>query len=229
MHFSVVLLLAAALSCCGSSSIPSKYNINEYFRKVDFRRQASDVDQCANDKLEAASFNEVCMISEEELNTVGNDQQSINEIAQVLCRPDCRNLLLRVTEECGGSFPGLREFVSDVCDTKNMDGKPCYSFYNRAVSYFLNTESNCYVNQVLSGTCTCQSELMTEVETQGCCINVYQNYFEAISRNSSTFLYDPKEIYEGCNVDQPEECSSMALVSTLAIIITSFVLHTMIT
>ena len=107
--------------------------------------------------------------------------------------------------------------------------EPCYNFYSRVVNYFINTEIDCYVDQGLSGTCNCRSQLMTEVQSQGCCINVYQNYFEAVSRNSSNFSYDPKEIYEVCNVDQPENCSSMALVFTLAIISISFLFHTMIT
>ena len=65
---------------------------------------------------------------------------------------------------------------------------------------------------------------MTEVQIQGCCINIYQNYLGAVS---SDFLHDPKEIFEGCNVDQSEECSSMALVSTLTF--SSCFIHTTIT
>ena len=228
MQCSIALLVFAAVVCSGNCKMPSKQILNELFKRVDFKCQASD--NCVNDKLEAASADEVCMIGDDEISTERDNQQTINEIYEAFCRPNCKDLILRATDECGGfrDFPGLREFISGVCDT-NMNGESCYSFFNRAVDYVVGTEIDCYVDQVLSGTCNCQSELMTEVQVQGCCINVYQNYLETVFRNTSNFSYDPKEIYEGCNVDQPEECSSMALVSTLAIIITSFVLHIMIT
>ena len=230
MQCSVALLVIAVVVCGGKCRMPSKQIFNELFRRVDFKRQASDVDQCVNDRLEAASADEVCMIGVDELNTASDNQQATNEIYEAFCRPNCKNLVLRVTDECDifRDFPGLREFYSGVCDT-NMNGQPCYSFSTRAVNFILGTEIDCFDDDDLNNTCNCRSELMAEVETQGCCINVYQNFFEAVFRNSSNFSYDPKEIYEGCSVDQPEECSSMALMSTLAIITTSFILHTMIT
>ena len=231
MQCSVALLIIAAVVYCGSCRMPSKHILNELFRRVNVKRQASDVDQCVNDRLEAASADEVCMIGENEINTEGDDQRTINEIYEVFCRPNCKDLILTVTDECGGFIgsPGLKEFISGLCDT-NMNSQPCYTFFNRAFDFIVDTEIDCFVNEALNNTCNCRSELMAEVQTQGCCINVYQKYFDTATQDIfSGFSYDPREIYEGCNVGQPEQCNSMALVSTLAIIITSFILHTMIT
>ena len=113
MKLSLVLLMNAAFFCCGSVSIPSKQVLNELFRRVDFKRQASDVDQCVDDRLQAASADEVCMIGEDEINTEGDDQQTINEIYKIFCK----DLILRVTDECGGlrDSPGLREYISGLC------------------------------------------------------------------------------------------------------------------
>ena len=210
--------------------MPSKQILNELFRRVNFKRQASDVDQCVNDRLEAASADEVCVFGVDELSIERDDQQAVNEVYEAFCRPNCIDLILRVTDECGGfrESPGLRKFYSGLCDT-SMSGQPCYSFLIRAANFIVGTEIDCFDND-LNNTCTCRSELMAEVETQGCCINVYYYLFETFFQNeSSGFSYNSRKIYEECNVDQPEQCSSMALVSILAIIINSIILHTMIT
>ena len=72
-----------------------------------------------DDRLEAASADEVCMIGDAELNTASDAQQAINEIYEAFCRPNCKNLVLRVTDECSGfrDFPGLREFLASVTET----------------------------------------------------------------------------------------------------------------
>ena len=217
MQCSVALLVIAAVICFGNCKIPSKEIFNGLFRRVDFKRQASDIDQCVNDRLEAASADEGCM--------VGIDIINNNE---TFCRPNCKDLILRAIDECGGfrDYPGLRKFYSGLCD-KNMNGEPCYSFFNRGINYVGHTENFCFFDLVVNNTCTCRSELMTEVQVQGCCINVYQDYLEAVL--PANYSYNTNVIYEGCNVDQIEECSSMAPVSTLVIIIISFMLQTIIT
>ena len=141
----MVALLVFAVNC----RMPSKQILNELFRRTDFKCQTSDIDHCVDNRLEATSVDEVCMIGEDEINPEGNDQCKINEVYEALSRPNCKNLILKAIDECDGfrDFPGLRE-----CDT-NMNGEPCYSFSNRAFSYVIDTEIDCYVE--LNGTCTC--------------------------------------------------------------------------
>ena len=140
-------------------------------RRVNVKRQASDVDQCVNDRLEAAFADKVCMIGEDEINTEGDDQQAINIIYEVFCRPICKDLILTAIDECGGFIgsPCLKEFISDLCDT-NMNSQPCYTFFNRAFDFIVDTKINCFVNEALKNTCNCRSELIAEVQTQSCCI-----------------------------------------------------------
>ena len=64
------------------------------------------------------------------------------------------------------------------------------------------------------GVCTCQPELLEEVEEQGCCLETFQDYFAGLFPD-----YDPRALYddnrpEGCN-NSPLGNSSVSLVSTI--------------
>ena len=65
---------------------------------------------------------------------------------------------------------------------------------------------------------------MAGVETQGCCINVFQDYFRDISKTSA-FSYDPQRVNDACNVGLPERCSSKGLFSMATIMISAFVMY----
>ena len=101
--------------------------------------------------------------------------------------------------------------------------QPCYVYFLRANSFISDVEIYCYFNQLLeNGSCNCRSQLRAEVNAQGCCINVYHDYLRSAFQNS-TISYNPQTLYNNCNVVLPEECSSMALVSTIAITVTAFI------
>ena len=219
-----IALLFTALVCVVNCSISAKTVIKEVFREFDFKRQATDSDQCVSDAIERASVEDICMISTSEADAAGDDQASINEIYRAFCRPACMNIILGIQEECEvfDDFPGLREFVTGLCEV-NDDNQPCYVYFSRAISFISDVEIDCYVDQLLdSSSCNCQSQLRAEVNAQGCCINIYHDYLRAVFQNS-TISYNPQTVYNNCNVALPEECSSMALVSTIAITVTAFI------
>ena len=142
-------------------------------------------------------------------NEVEDDQDFLNLAFQVLCLPECGNVFLDVYEECGifDETPGFRELFIGLCG--NNQGTPCYQYYDSALNASLDT-AVCYDNYRQTRMCQCENELRTAVESQGCCLTVYQDFVQAIAV-SSGFVYNPDEVYGYCNVRNPGDCNNSPL------------------
>ena len=114
-------------------------------KRVDFKRQESDIDQCLNEKLESSSVDEACMVAESQLGSDNDAQEGVNEVFQVICRPECLEFFMEANDECGvfRDAPYLRDFYSGVCEM-NENGQTCYKLFSRASQFIIDTEYNCF-------------------------------------------------------------------------------------
>jgi hypothetical protein len=189
--------------------------IKEIMGRANFKRQSTDEqDRCVQEKVEASSASSACKravtAEESELDFPDESQDDFDEIFRVLCDPDCAEIVHDAQEECGFNDES-RDFFTGLCRI-NDNGDPCYESFLNVIGFVTGTELVCFVNSEASGTCQCRDALSTAVETYGCCLNAYheffQNFLGAGSGDGSGLAYVPSELYEGyCDVELPEDCT----------------------
>ena len=182
-----------------------------------YKRQTA----CIRDELDTAGVSNACKLIDptvvvDDINTIS--QSEINNIFGEICSPECGDAILEAYENCGEIKKDeqfIVEFITSLCGT-NKNGMRCYLLFDSARDHS-SIEASCFDEFTNHGVCTCQPELLEEVEEQGCCLETCQDFFTGIFPD-----YDPLALYNECNVNRPEGCnnsplgnSSVSLVSTI--------------
>jgi hypothetical protein len=138
-------------------------------------------------------------------------QATINDGFEIFCAPECGTVVLNAHKECGtfDMMSGATDFLVGLCAT-NKNGGKCYESYASTLGLFVTTEAPCYYS-VFAGTQTCdtncQSKLQSIATDQGCCMNVYHDFFASVANLNFTALYST------CKVDIPLNCNNSPLKS----------------
>ena len=213
----LVVVLAALVAESRSKIHPLSVH-KTIMEKLNVKRQTTDQDdECVEAKLDKALSGTECEESAQDieqalddaLNEAEEDQILLNLIFPLICRPECGNAFLQAELECGtlDETPGSGEYFVGLC--ANNQGTPCYSYYYSAINASIDT-AFCYGVYQGTQTCQCEEELKSAVESQGCCLTVYQNFARAVGA-SEGFVYNPNEVYGYCNVRNPGDCSNSPL------------------
>ena len=219
-----VLCVTMALLLHGATCRLYPQVIDSLTHPSDDKRQISAQAQCITDKVIDAfqgkppsAFYVECLqsaIREFELFDLGttdtSDLQNVaNVIYRTFCVPECGNVILQAYDDCGvfenlmPSRANYKEIIVSLCGT-NHNGDTCYQMYGDAIA-FAGSEVSCYDSFRESGDCSCRSILTEGVSEQGCCINIYHDLDIAFG------IYNPRELYESCNVTLPSDCSNSPL------------------
>ena len=188
-------------------------------KKLNDKRQTpqQDIDLCVEAEIDERVSGSQCKTRVNDIeialgdaaNEVEDDQDFLNLVFQVFCSPECGNVFLEAYEDCGvfDVTPRFREFFIGICG--NYRGTPCYSFFDSAINASIDT-TLCYFDYQQTQMCQCEDELRTAVESQGCCLTVYQDFFQAIA-TSREDAYNLDEVYGYCNVSNPGDCNNSPL------------------
>ena len=204
MYSSVILFLLGASYGVRCSSSHQDYQIEQEMENY-FKRQTSDTQPCVRAKFESYMADPLCMLATDGGRVLSSSQEEINQIFEAFCKPDCQKIVLEADDECGTYMysPGLRDFFVGLCKV-NENGQYCYEHYSSASQFISDTEVSCYFSSRSTGSCSCQSELSSAAQTQGCCINVYHTYYEILFYGLS---YKPRDLYmDYCSVPLPGQC-----------------------
>ena len=199
-----------------------------------YPRQTNAQIECVNGELddalrgESSGFIEECKDAALNLQFIftTTSQSSVDAIGETFCTPECGNAILAAIEACLEDEVSSRskQFFIDMCGT-NADGDTCYERYINARSH-VSSIGDCYEDFESSGQCRsgCRSELNDAVDDQGCCINVYYDFFPADSD------FDPRELHRSCDVDIPDPCDNSPLSgsvsrATIATVITAVIFY----
>ena len=221
-----LVVIIGTLVGLSESKIHPRSAYREVAKKLEIhRRQTPEQDACVDAKVEEKLNNDLaCVKRVAELESVvdavvgetEDDQSAVNAAFQILCLPECGTIFLEAEDECGlyDDSPGSRNFFVGLCG--NNEGTPCYEYFDRALEFSVNVSISCYYSTVSSGSsCQCKSELALEVEEQGCCINVYQDFARAIAEEiPGVNDYQPNQLYGFCDVRQPNDCNNSPLQSS---------------
>ena len=182
--------------------------------KLNVKRQTTDsLDECIEAKLNKTLPGSECVARVKEieeayyeaLNEAEEDEVFFNLIFELICRPECGNVFLQAESECGNvDKPGSEEVLVELCG--NNEGTPCYTYFASAMNASIHT-GVCYVHYQETQTCQCEDGLKSAVESQGCCLTVYQDIYQALVV-SEGIVYNPNEVYGYCNVRNPGSCSN---------------------
>ena len=219
MYPSTIILCAAAVllhgvSCHLFPAVLNPLTKADHFKDNHKRQTIAQLQQCITAGVTAAlqrnssSFVSRCTLAATEQITLdpfsSSAQSQVNEIFSSFCIPQCGNVIQDVYEDCGYfdvTPPGNERFLAGLCGT-NENGEVCYTLYSDAIDR-IESERDCYVNNLATGQCTCRSLLISVVSEQGCCFDAYH---DLISAQSGT--YNPSGLYSTCNVDRPEDCNN---------------------
>ena len=174
--------------------------------------------QCAIDKVNAAFGEDSPEASRckaaADGNFLGNTealQATINQGFQIFCTPECGKVILQAHSECGtfAMFNGTADFLVGLCAADKNGGK-CYESYASALSLLAGTEAPCYYSLLQQNTCdaNCQSRLQSAAKDQGCCMNVYHDFFASVAN------LDFPTLYSKCKVDVAAQCNNSPLKIT---------------
>ena len=214
----LVVVLAALVAESRSKIHPLSVH-KTIMEKLNVKRQTTDQDdECVEAKLNKTLSGSECEARvqdieralDDALNEAEEDQVFLNMIFQLICRPECGNAFLQAELECGtlDEIPGFGEFFVGLC--ANNQGTSCYTYLDSALNASIDT-AICYGVYQQTQTCQCEEELKSAAESQGCCLTVYQNFFQ-ISAAAEGFEYNANEVYGYCNVRNPGSCSNSPLI-----------------
>ena len=214
----VVLLFIALVNVAESHSKIHPLSVHKTITEnLNVKRQTPEQNGCVEAKVNQtlpgseceARVNDIEIALNDAVEEVEDDQDFLNLAFQVFCKPECGNLFLETYEECGvlDDVPGFGELFIGICS--NNQGTPCYSYFYSAINASTDT-AFCYLNYQQTQTCQCEDKLKSAVESQGCCLTVYQNFFQT-SAASKGLEYNPNEVYGYCNVRDPGSCSNSTL------------------
>ena len=170
------------------------------------RRQATEKELCVRNKFESYPSNSLCMMATEGGRVLSATQEEFDDIFKEICSSECQSLILEADDDCGvyEDSPGLRDFFVGLCKMNN-NGLHCYELYSNASDFVSNTEVDCFFGYSAIGFCNCQSELTSAVDMNGCCLNVYHEYYETLFEG---FSYNATDLYMNqCSVTLPDMCS----------------------
>ena len=220
-----LVVIIGTLVGLSESKIHPRSAYREVAKKLELhRRQTPEQDACVDAKIEEKLVDDsACFQRVAELESVvdailadtEDDQSAVNLAFQILCLPECGPIFLEAEDECGvyDDSPGLRNVLVGLCG--NNEGTPCYEYYYRAFEFSANVSIICYFRVRLGSSCQCKSELESEVEEQGCCINVYQDFVRVIVKEGSDgYDYQPNQLYGSCDVRPPKGCNNSPLQSS---------------
>ena len=214
----LVVVLAALVAESRSKIHPLSVH-KTIMEKLNVKRQTTDQDdECLEAKLNKtlpgaeceAGVKDIEQALDDALNEAEDDQAFFNLIFQLICIPECGNAFLQAAAECGTleETPGSGEFFVGLC--ANNQGTPCYTYFDSAINASIDI-AVCYGVYQQTQTCQCEDELRLAAESQGCCLTVYQNFFQ-ISAAAGGFEYNANEVYRYCNVRNPGSCSNSPLI-----------------
>jgi hypothetical protein len=220
-----LVVIIGTLVGLSESKIHPRSAYREVAKKLELhRRQTPEQDACVDAKIDEKLNNDsTCFQRVAELEFVvdailadtEDDQSAVNLAFQILCLPECGLIFLEAEDECGvyDDSPGSRNFLVGLCG--NNEGTLCYEYFDRALEFLANVSIRCYIRVRLGSSCQCKSELESEVEEQGCCINVYQDFTRAVvEEGSAGYDYQPNLLYGSCDVRQPNDCNNSPLQSS---------------
>ena len=218
MNLAILLLAIVTVHQASCASYPVTFLNGVLKRSVaDTKRQISDQQiQCISERF-AEEFHDSaigsqCTLVENQVPDITMLQAAVNEAQEIFCTPECGNTLLQIYRECGtfDEFPGLYDFVIGLCAT-NSNGDRCYEHTVAGLVDLITTETSCSGTYERTKTCTCRSELTSAVEELGCCINVFQDFYESISSH-----LDNSNLYRVCGVSIPGDCNNSPIGSSSA-------------
>ena len=132
-------------------------------------------------------------------------QAMFDQYFELLCNTECGDFIFAVSEECEIGDASEIQALKAFCGS-NSNEDICYELFIDYSNY-LGIELNCTVDKLsISGTCECQSELETAVDDLGCCIDAFHQLIIIIIEGS----FDPRDIYDSCDVDLPTGCTNGA-------------------
>jgi hypothetical protein len=220
-----LVVIIGTLVGLSESKIHPRSAYREVAEKLELhRRQTPEQDACVDAKIDEKLNNDsTCFQRVAELEFVvdailadtEDDQSAVNLAFQILCLPECGPIFLEAGDECGvyDDSPGSRNFLVGLCG--NNEGTLCYEYFDRALEFSAGVSISCYLDVKLGSSCQCKSELASEVEEQGCCINVYQDFTRAVGEEGSPgYDYQPNLLYGSCDVRQPNDCNNSPLQSS---------------
>ena len=245
MRFSFVIFLSAAtfLAARADSRIHPRSVPGEVMKMMNVKRETpAEIDMCVDKNLEEAlifsecnsTFIEAYILSLSDDNDDSDDdtfdaQMGFNIAFGLFCMPECGNVIIQANEDCGvfNESPWVKDLLVGICSTNAKD-QPCYNFFFDYITFFNETELECYVFSKLKESCDCKGELSPVVDELGCCITVYHDaLMEAVEEADSDIPYKPEELYtEYCDVDLPRGCNNSPLSGSLGIHYTLFAIVT---
>ena len=216
MNLAILLLAIVTVHQASCASYPVTFLNGVLKRSVaDTKRQVNvQQGQCVSEKVAEEFPGSQCALAENLVidSSNGITLQGNNEAYQMFCMPECGNTLLQIYRECGtfDEFPGFYDYVIGLCAT-NSNGDRCYEHTVANFRHLITTETSCSGTYERTGRCTCRSELTSAVEEFGCCINVFQDFYESISSH-----FDNSNLYRACGVSIPGDCNNSPIGSSSA-------------
>ena len=220
MYPAVVILCTAMVAIHGVSChlFPQAilHPLTNVAHPNEYKRQANTQLQCVSDRLDDAfpgntsQFVSACKLAAVmEVEADLSDPEQLQAVVTVtynsFCIPECGNIILDAYNDCGvfdTLLPGSEDFFIGLCGT-NQNGDLCYQIYSDTVE-LITSESFCYATYATSSECTCQSILLEGVSQQGCCINAFHKF----RSDAEITDYNPRELYDDCNVALPMDCDN---------------------
>jgi hypothetical protein len=221
MHSSVAILCFAVVLFHGATSrrLHPHTFVEGFLKKIDSKRQSTDDQiQCINDNLDEDRLNSACLAAADEgldldFADPGSIQGTLNQAFSAFCQPECGNAILSVYDKCGTfGVDGLEKFLVGLCGT-NENGEKCYEDYVDSITLYA-TEATCFGLYQQSGTCgsTCENQLSSGADDLGCCLDVYQDFFEGIADVGT------RDIYGDCGVDLPGGCNNSPISGSVSVV-----------
>ena len=182
--------------------------------RKEYPRQTSSQIECVNDELDAAlagensQFVSDCKTTAADVASLSfsSPQSLVDSVGLGLCMPECGNTILNAISSCDifdepGSEAKYTNLYVDICGTKQQTR--CYEIFANGASY-ISPIGGCYETYESSGVCRpgCPSLLTDAVEDQGCCLNLFYDFFSN---------FDLRGLHESCSVNIPGPCNNSPL------------------
>lgn len=121
---------------------------------------------------------------------------------RIICEPRCGNPIITFYNRCGLSrFSGvLRSFCS-----RNDAGGLCYEDFGTLIPNYNSVARSC-IPHVSTCTTSCQSSLTAFRNSNGCCLNIFNNTVFSSGSNSFNLPALENDLWSDCGVDTPGFC-----------------------
>ena len=210
----LILQICFAIICfqavCCSVSRLTLLPFSNLLRQTEQQQQcvSEQIDEHFSDNSQYVECSEMFTDNDLEFSDEQTDEEKqamLDQYFELLCNTECGDFIFAVSEECGAGDVSKIQTVKAFCGS-NSNEDICYERFIDYSNYY-DIELNCTLdNLFISETCECQSELETAVDDLGCCIDAYHQLFIMVNEGS----YDPRDIYDSCDVDLPTGCTNGA-------------------